>query len=300
MATLSDAEGRIELLRPHHLIGRSRSMHTRVPDQEVSAQHAAILWTGEGWFLKDLGSRNGTFLDGRRLPAGELAPLRAGTSLAFGGLSRVFTLGSDAPPAASARRGDVLVEGNGDYLALPTEDDPAVLIAFEPGAGWVLSDEERATPITDGQGVDVGGERWVVSLPEAITATRDAGARRLTLADCALRFRVSADEEYVELTVLLGGEAHPLKPRAHHYTLLVLARARLGEPSGTPEAERGWLYTADLARMLRVSRNQLYVGFHRARKEIEALGLEGAGLVEKRSTTRQLRVGVADLAVDAI
>jgi len=298
MAILKDAQNTTTILRAHHLIGRSRSMHTTIHKKEVSAQHAAILWDGESWRVRDLGSRNGTTLDGRRLEVGETAALEPGAELAFGGEQHRFTLTSDAPPAPTATCGDRLVEGSGEYLALPSEENPLALVIFDPDAGWMISQDDEDVPLEDGQRVQVAGESWVIGLPEVIEGTIEARKSAFTLDDVALRFAVSGDEEYVELTVVVGGVAHLLKPRSHHYTLLLLARSRMEDAAaGVGGREEGWLYTSELAKMLRASHNQIYVGLHRARKELDALKVRDASsLVEKRTTTRQVRLGVSELS----
>ena len=298
MALLKDAQNNTVILRAHHLIGRSRSMHTSIQEREISAQHAAILWNGQSWGLRDLGSRNGTTLDGRSLEPGETAALATGAVVTFGGEQHRFTLVSDAPPAPTATSGDRVVEGSGDYLALPSEDDPVTLVLFDPDAGWTVSQGDRSEPVEDGQVVTVSGQGWTIGLPEVIEGTLEARKSEYTIDDVALRFAVSGDEEYVELTAVLRGTPHLLKPRAYHYTLLLLARARMADAAaGVTEREQGWLYTSDLAKMLRASHNQIYVGLHRARKELDKLEVRGAAsLVEKRTTTRQVRLGVAEIS----
>lgn len=42
-------------------------------DLDVSAQHAAIVFTGGRWIVRDLGSRNGTYVNGRRVREADLA-----------------------------------------------------------------------------------------------------------------------------------------------------------------------------------------------------------------------------------
>lgn len=51
-------------------------------DLEVSARHAALVRTHDGWILRDLESRNGTFLNGKRV-RGE-APARDGDRIGLG------------------------------------------------------------------------------------------------------------------------------------------------------------------------------------------------------------------------
>ncbi len=51
-------------------------------DLDVSSRHAAIIRKPEGFVLQDLGSRNGTFLNGKRITAD--TPLQDGDVIAFG------------------------------------------------------------------------------------------------------------------------------------------------------------------------------------------------------------------------
>jgi pSer/pThr/pTyr-binding forkhead associated (FHA) protein len=73
--------------------------------QAVSWKHARIEVTAAGAFLSDLGSTNGTYLNGRRLDG--RAPLRAGDRLRLGQQGPtlgVVSLGSEPPPASATRR----------------------------------------------------------------------------------------------------------------------------------------------------------------------------------------------------
>ncbi|HMJ59491.1 MAG TPA: trypsin-like peptidase domain-containing protein [Gemmatimonadales bacterium] len=51
-------------------------------DLDVSSRHAAVIRKTEGFFLQDLGSRNGTFVNGKRITAD--TPLRDGDVIGFG------------------------------------------------------------------------------------------------------------------------------------------------------------------------------------------------------------------------
>ena len=57
----------VELAASRFVIGRAEDSNLRIDDQKISRQHAEILREAERCFLADLGSRNGTFLNGQRL-----------------------------------------------------------------------------------------------------------------------------------------------------------------------------------------------------------------------------------------
>ncbi|HSN25690.1 MAG TPA: SpoIIE family protein phosphatase [Kofleriaceae bacterium] len=50
-----------------YVIGRRSDCQIFVPDMRVSRQHARLVRNGEGWTLEDLGSNNGTYINGVRL-----------------------------------------------------------------------------------------------------------------------------------------------------------------------------------------------------------------------------------------
>jgi hypothetical protein len=124
-----------------------------------------------------------------------------------------------------------------------------------------------------------------------VDRTAAAGPGALTLEALSLEFRVSLDEEHVELELVAEGQRLPLKPRAHTYMLLTLARRRLSEQA-LPERERGWVYQDELVRMLAVDPRHLNVMICRARQQLASRGVRGAErVVERRPGTRQLRLG---------
>ncbi len=72
------------------LIGRSSTCQIVVSDDRSSRHHAQIDWRESGWFLKDLGSRNGTQLDGQTI-SGE-QQLSDGNKIQVAGSIFRFTL----------------------------------------------------------------------------------------------------------------------------------------------------------------------------------------------------------------
>jgi pSer/pThr/pTyr-binding forkhead associated (FHA) protein len=54
------------------VVGRSGQAEISIEDEGLSRRHFLIVHDGEGYVLKDLSSRNGTWVDGRRVFAEEL------------------------------------------------------------------------------------------------------------------------------------------------------------------------------------------------------------------------------------
>jgi len=65
-------------------VGRQVGVHVLIDDETVSRRHAEICYANGTYTLKDLGSSNGTFLNGTRLEAGRIYPLKADDRLRFG------------------------------------------------------------------------------------------------------------------------------------------------------------------------------------------------------------------------
>jgi pSer/pThr/pTyr-binding forkhead associated (FHA) protein len=74
--------------RPACSIGRGPQSDVRIRDESVSAAHATLLRKGNAWFVVDLRSANGTFVDGSRV-AGE-RELASGSRLKLGRVEMVF------------------------------------------------------------------------------------------------------------------------------------------------------------------------------------------------------------------
>jgi hypothetical protein len=78
-------KGRKLLLGPLTVIGRSPLCDLCLPDDPaVSSEHALIRYENDGYYLYDLGSINGTYLDGARLEAHTRAALQGGETISLG------------------------------------------------------------------------------------------------------------------------------------------------------------------------------------------------------------------------
>jgi hypothetical protein len=76
-------------------IGRAMACDFTLADLSVSRWHARLYTEDEQWLLSDLGSTNGTRLNGWRVTTG--VPVKPGDQVTFGSMSFVIT---DRPPGA--------------------------------------------------------------------------------------------------------------------------------------------------------------------------------------------------------
>ncbi len=103
------------------VVGRSRSVDLQLDDASVSRRHASIAVDDGVCQLVDLGSANGTDLNGR--PVSAPTRLADGDTVAFGGVVAVFTTGaSPAPETAPVRNVRLVDAPQGEVvLSIPAE-----------------------------------------------------------------------------------------------------------------------------------------------------------------------------------
>ena len=280
------------------LIGRSRACDLVLAERQVSGQHAALEWNGSKWEVCDLGSRNGTHVNGLRLAAGERVPIRSGAELRFGRDSPAWLLADDGGPSLMAMQlatGASQVAAGG-YLVLPDAEHPELAVYQDAHGNWVAETRGEKASLADRAVLAAAdGSMWRVPLPSLGDGTLKENEPPVLLRLLLLRFSFTRDEEHVELRALHGQRCLDLQARAHHYPLLLLARQRLADrAAGLAEPEQGWIRQDDLLKQLRIDENHLHISLHRARTQLGKLGVaDVAGLIERRSGTRQLRLGVA-------
>jgi DNA-binding winged helix-turn-helix (wHTH) protein len=86
----------IPLMAGKNIIGREATVQVVLDSTRVSRQHASITVSGSVVRLEDLGSRNGTSLNG--VPVTAPVALTDGASIAVGGIALTFRASAEAPP----------------------------------------------------------------------------------------------------------------------------------------------------------------------------------------------------------
>lgn len=91
--------GETRELRDGMILGRLATCDWLVEDASVSRRHARVIRDGETWLLEDLGSSNGTLLNGVRVPR---LTLRAGDLVTLGSVAFDVLPGAGAPAPLAA------------------------------------------------------------------------------------------------------------------------------------------------------------------------------------------------------
>jgi pSer/pThr/pTyr-binding forkhead associated (FHA) protein len=77
-------QGTIFSLRPDTLLGAKRGSNILLRDHFISGKHARLRWDGVSWWVEDLNSTNGTYVNQRRIPPGAAEALPYGSILQIG------------------------------------------------------------------------------------------------------------------------------------------------------------------------------------------------------------------------
>jgi hypothetical protein len=285
------------MLHASHLVGRSERCDLRIEEKYVSTEHASIRWNGQAWLLKDLGSRNKTYVDGAVVPSSSPFPLTPGATLAFGLKEDTWRLEDSSGPEAVAvplDGGKPVVAVNA-LLPVPSPVEPSAMVYRGADGSWKVDEDGEIRDVEDGSVFEVAGRTFRLSLPSAVLPTVPVGSLKpLRITDLDLEFSVSSDEEHVEIIASCHEQVLRLAARTHNYLLLELARRR-GVDAGArlPDTSCGWVYQDELCERLRVDAARLNVDVYRIRKQFAGLEvLDPANIIERRARTKQLRLGV--------
>ncbi len=294
-----------EYLAERSVVGRATHCWVHMPHRSVSKEHAVIYFEGDGWKVKDLGSRNGTWANGLRLSPGESVSVGKESSLQFGDVNAV--LGSTEPPTLCVRMestGQCIAAGSG-MLSLPDEDEPVATVYEGTPGSWLLDFDGRVQALRDGDTFYIEDQRYIAHVPsaEAHRAFQTTTVRSqplILLSEVTLRMSVSQDGEATTTTLLHRGDEVEVASRATHQVLLVLAQQRQADSArGIDSKECGWVYADELHKMLgQDSRERVNVDIHRLRQQFAKLGvMDAARLVERRTQTHQLRLGISRVEI---
>jgi hypothetical protein len=303
MATLKHLQTGADIALPARtVIGRSRACQLQIDLANVSALHAEVTWNGRAWQLRDRGSKNGTFVEGRKIPPGQQVTLEVGAELGFGAQEGGYRFIDDSAPRLMVYGPDGVLIADSDVLCLPSPGEPEAMVFRGAGGRWVFEDIDSTRPLDNEDTVVVGGRPYVVHLPGEVLATSDvADLLEDPLDEAVFEFMVSRDGEHVDLRVHEGDRMWSIESRAHVFLLLALARARLSDAAEArlPASEHGWMHRDDVMKELAITEPPLLnLWVHRARQQLAQMKVPGASMViERREAAGQLRLGLTRVRV---
>jgi predicted component of type VI protein secretion system len=145
----------IDLTKEVSMMGRDVTNDVVLGDAEVSRQHSRITRTPAGYVLEDLGSTNGTFVNGERLAAPRV--LNAGDLIGVGE-NVTLTFDSTSPEAAATVMGAPV----GKATAAPPARGAAAA-APRPVTPAPAAAPAAAAPAAEGPAEKSGTRRWIIA-----------------------------------------------------------------------------------------------------------------------------------------
>jgi hypothetical protein len=128
-------------LRDGMRIGRDAACEVRLDSSPVSREHAAITGTADGrWYVEDLGSRNGTYVDNARLAPGARGRLHDGSRIDIANVALVVSL----PSAATDPESTTSLEMHGVAREI-TLSPYQLQVVRHLAAPWLAGEEEPAS-----------------------------------------------------------------------------------------------------------------------------------------------------------
>lgn len=280
-------------------------------DREISSVHAVITWSASRrrWELRDLGSQNGTFVDGKQLAPGQSVRLVEGTAVVFGRLA-LTVVDAEPPPAHAVchRTGEVRRARDG-VVSLPDENDSEVVVA-RGDKGWQMGPpalllgepDHRDVVLVEGEtAVEAGGRSWSVWIPS--TYHRTVGSNH-SLSDYRVVIELRPRDQ-ICLLLEKGDDCIFLGSRVHHELLWLLIRRRIADmEAGVPLDEQGWMAQDEVtATMWLASADpsaHLNMLVYRARQQMQKYApADYKSLIERHPVrTGTLRIGASRLRID--
>jgi len=152
-------------------LGRHDDCVIRIKSAQVSRRHCELFEIGGQLMLRDLGSANGTFVNGKRV-SGE-SPLKHGDELTVGAVTlRVAKLGQPASPLPASP------------ASKPKAGDTAVLDALEIDSAADDDDEEFEMEFDDGEAVpEVEGIPLAEDVPAESSRPKAGAGKNVTSND---------------------------------------------------------------------------------------------------------------------
>jgi hypothetical protein len=292
MAVLRSARGEVKV-PSRCLIGRSALADVRLESRRSSNEHASLGCHGGRWILRDLGSSNGTSVDGKLLSPRERVVLSVGQTLRFGDDSESWTLVSAAPadPCAVLLGPQEYRWGDATLLVLPSADAPEASV-FPAGDEWRVDDGSELKTTTCGDVIRLPSGYFRLILPETQDPALGTAQSELSVQQMELKFRVSVERVTVEVSQ--AGVHVQLPARACVYTLLALARLRRGDSS---DPDDGWVSCAELAELRACIIEKVNVDVHRLRKLFQEAKVQEAARIVERDDAKRLRIGVSRVKI---
>jgi len=128
----------VQLVRSEYALGRGEENTVRLTERNISRRHSRLVKQGGSWFLVDVGSYNGCFVNGIR--AGESHPVGPRDLIQIGDYRLEFITDETPVLIGSDERNDTLNSGIPAPLHASTKDRLVMVVGPTPGREYILTE----------------------------------------------------------------------------------------------------------------------------------------------------------------
>ena len=296
-------------------IGRAPGNHVIVTEQTVSSRHVAVWAAGDRVFVEDLHSRNGTFVDDRRIQGtqevseGQIVRLGAATLLKVvlvldaAPLLRSLLLEDELAGLRYPLRSDRALIGSDPKALLRLDEGPAEagMLLLWPNGSVELGIDDDTTQIEIGVPFEVGGRTLVIrAIDGNLSRTHEVATTDYAYGLSATLDGAKGPEAVVE--DLGSGRRHTVTAGNRAVLLFLLAqRAQHDAEERLDPARLGWVHDEELVKGIwgRTSAsgqlNNLNVLLCRVRAELRKAGFD-PWFVERDNRFLRVRVRSAEVS----
>lgn len=290
-------------------IGRAPENGLVIADQTVSSNHASMWIEGGAVWLKDLGSRNGTFVNDQRIKGA--MQVHPGNAIRLGPDMELRLHGEEAGGAEFLAlivedqvskvqfpiRGERFRIGGADddHLTIPdAEPALATLLVYDDGEVYLGGDEGEEQQLKAGDAFEVAGRTFkLLALAPTYTATVEAEQAQYPYILNVTLDGISGPEAMI--IDERSQRSHRVDAENRAILLYVLGKQWLvDKEKGLGRTDIGWCSDSDVSvgiwgRRGTTDANALHVLTHRLRKELKKNGFD-PWFIEKRRRALRIRV----------
>jgi hypothetical protein len=281
----------IIVLNSYHQFGRASQNDTCIMSIDVSRNHATICWQNSTWKIIDH-SKNGTIVDNRILCQSS-RNLKEGNRIQFGGKDsntwKVLDLKAPCSYLKSTSKKNNYIELSAAIL-LPSNESPEISLYKNSNASWKLDTGKEIIELQNRNVYRLGNEDWEYIENEILDTTTDLND--ISKYACVV-FKISADEEAIDVKIVINDFQLDLGERVYNHVLLKLAqeREKFGKALVVSE-KQGWMDMNELIGFLskelliEVDEYYLNVQIHRLRKRLMDLPPYGylfSNIIERKN-----------------
>ena len=262
------------VLHTQNRIGRNKRISKiHINENDISQSHALIEWKNGDWYLQDF-SKNGTLISMKYLHH-RLVKLKENDIIQFGmDESTKYQVTNLNPPVSYLvllSNPEVIME-LGNFEKIIDSQNEETLFYYSNNMRWKAETISTTIEFEHEKIYQFNNNDWLFIENEPLNATLDT---RNLVDQSEFIFKVSEDEESVNLSIMIDGLKLNLGERRHHYLLLILARKRFSDSKeDLLMNNNGWVnvetLVTQLSKELYKSVDEYYINvlIHRFRKQL--------------------------------